>query len=202
MLVRDRGICRQWYRLGPEQANTKANIHPSRVHPHSRFILMISLRSCRGGSAKMIQVGSGYSKTNASKPGTKKNNTGTQAQPPPSHIQGIAPRSSLRRQSSTLKLHCRTATPARPTSSPGCHAHNAGTWRAVQECSPSRTDQSRSRGQESYRTGVQRPDQCSQDSMKRSALCKVWESMSTTFCCSGVGSRKSENIMSRSVLTG
>jgi hypothetical protein len=47
---RVRGIWCQWYRLGPEQANTMENIHPSRVQPHSRFILMIRLLSCRGGA--------------------------------------------------------------------------------------------------------------------------------------------------------
>ena len=43
--------------------------------------------------AKMIQVGSGYSKTNASKAGIKKKNARIQLP----HIEGIAPESSLRR---------------------------------------------------------------------------------------------------------
>jgi len=59
LVVRVQGIRCQWYRLGPEQANTRENIHPSRVQPHSRFILMICLLSCRGESANTIQVGMG-----------------------------------------------------------------------------------------------------------------------------------------------
>ena len=63
-----------------------------------------------------------------------------------------------------------------------------------QECNPSCSDLNRLPDRGCYRKVSSAPTglQDSQDSISRSALRRLAASMSVTFCCSGVGSKKSE----------